>query len=215
MNAPAFTGEQSVNQDSGDESHRMPDVVPQRRTEALHTESQHCLKNKSWVSSNFCVTDMYLNNIFCFVILLCSFKVAISPILFYYLTSVLLQVLGDNIEKLSSKSFAVYCITVTDTKNKTRFVMRRSAIKSYQCIIGLSLLIGTRLVLFDRKVFVFFPADTVISSDCIANSKRTGTTIYYYPRSLYSHQAPKMLLFIATVFSWRSIYKYYIVPKHF
>ncbi|CAF1704387.1 unnamed protein product, partial [Brassica napus] len=74
--------EQSVNQDSGDESHRMPDVVPQRRTEALHTESQHCLKNKSWV-------------------------------------------LGDNIEKLSSKSFAVYCITVTDTKNKTRFVMRR------------------------------------------------------------------------------------------
>ncbi|KAL0676157.1 hypothetical protein Bca4012_004138 [Brassica carinata] len=82
MNAPAFTGEQSVNQDSGDESHRMPDVVPQRRTEALHTESQHCLKNKSWV-------------------------------------------LGDNIEKLSSKSFAVYCISVTDTKNKTRFVMRR------------------------------------------------------------------------------------------
>ncbi|CAN6819229.1 unnamed protein product, partial [Brassica oleracea] len=50
--------EQSVNQDSGDESHRMPDVVPQRRTEALHTESQHCLKIKSWVSSNFCVTDI-------------------------------------------------------------------------------------------------------------------------------------------------------------
>ncbi|CAN6810528.1 unnamed protein product [Brassica oleracea] len=60
----------------------MPDVVPQRRTEALHTESQHCLKIKCWV-------------------------------------------LGDNIEKLSSKSFAVNCITVTDTKNKTRFVMRR------------------------------------------------------------------------------------------
>ncbi|KAH0891330.1 hypothetical protein HID58_053759, partial [Brassica napus] len=60
---PPSREEQSVNQDSGDESHRMPDVVPQRRTEALHTESQHCLKNKSWV-------------------------------------------LGDNIEKLSSKSFA-------------------------------------------------------------------------------------------------------------
>ncbi|WZZ42448.1 hypothetical protein YC2023_038707 [Brassica napus] len=75
---PPSREEQSVNQDSGDESHRMPDVVPQRRTEALHTESQHCLKNKSWV-------------------------------------------LGDNIEKLSSKSFAVYCITVTDTKNKTRY----------------------------------------------------------------------------------------------
>ncbi|KAG2315667.1 hypothetical protein Bca52824_018789 [Brassica carinata] len=71
-----------VEQDSGDESYRMPEVATQRRTEALHKESQHCLKIKSWV-------------------------------------------LGDNIEKLSSRLFAVYCITVTDTENKTRFVMRR------------------------------------------------------------------------------------------
>lgn len=39
--------------------------------------------------------------------------------------SVSLQVLGAYFEKLSSKSFAVYSIAVTDTENKTWFVKRR------------------------------------------------------------------------------------------
>jgi hypothetical protein len=46
------------------------------------------------------------------------------------LVSNFLQVVGAYFEKLSSKSFAVYSIAVTDAENKAWFVKRRYAFTS-------------------------------------------------------------------------------------